>query len=1814
VCRIFNKFSLSSLVSSFTGSASLAVAFALSLAAALAPAPVHRVLASRRAPTTRVPTTSCRRALHVVIRARCAPAMRRPSAHRVANAGDVVVNRNIVRTRARERRGRRARREVRRRARPSDAESSRSFGARCVRERVCADSNASTNAGDAPAARQSGARAMPRGDAMPRATTSGGADGEAAPRARGRRTREHAVPPSVEKLAASTFAAESKRNAREMEEAWKSVVAARTRGAIDDATRSYHALARAIEREERGFEDFSGSCSSALRREYAGLKAIDDMPFKPEWRRSIVDIAVGEQMYVSALCEQAGAMRVMRACGLGCRMRNAQKCSILPFDDATKDLYCNVLSEIAFEGRSYVQAMEARRDNEHLLGPTAELDMRRLKTYAMGALCSLLVTDTAASDNIRNGVMESLLIPLVRLICRGGEDMPAWEISCEDTLRLAEDAGEGCSSGLDAGDHDDLHRSLMQARLTCVGAIGDYVECFAEALKHGVLELSLRLVAGPRENGWLEKYGFKRHHGETSAWPGDPQLSEALSVVSAFLAHRKFAISFIDAGGAKLLLNIPRGPMTYYNLTRCLFGIASITTALERLVSPQVDLARRYVKVSLELLDCSNEYARRQAALFLTFAMQIPVVVVAFDAEAGLKLVLDVLRTLAVMVVDVDKVRPSMSPNEISQAKETGDHVSLLLRQYMRAHFAQHVKAIEEKVMGKSKKSTSTNNRAMLQAMDIGYDATERLFSLVSRQKRIAAVMQTKSWLVIEAFVAQKGPKVMLDLLTLAPGEKTLRECVLGSLSVLKIVTSHPTGRVHTAKAQFDEYYSSGYVLIDVVENAAEAVDTEAVVEALKVVCNLVSPPYALHSTDAKSQSGKLQRSHSIDGKSFSVFDYARMEETFEAGRKHIREAFGVKSLLNLLFKTSKTLPQPSMNISRALCCRALLGLSRDASIANTLQTLQIARHLSELLRETGTTQHSAFDELAIVDSKRENGTAATVQAAATEFHRCAVELIAATAGFANVKATTPAVASDAAAPPLAKLERHLIAAATKVRYPHNELLQIMHEHLVAAGLTSTAASLVDEAGMERPGRSASVGRLCPSPAPRLKLNFKSKTARTKMYRRAPRSRMTGAARGMLGIAGEPFTLGLEQGSTQAPPRKGPRRGESSRASKLSPAVVTTSVNSVKTSKPGANGIVVTPCSTRRGKKRKTNGEEIRKSLITPPIAVGATERACCANEHQTPSPSVKERVHKEFPTPGVLVSDAPRGETGCGVRSRLDSILTQYLRAQHRQCAAPITACAPFSLLAPHQCPQPKRILEAPRNLTARLRQREWANVTGWDAGMRRADRHFVYSRFRPLRAIRGNDCLFTAASFLYGVPEQIIIGDNDGELHLYDHISGELLEIAATPGRVSGAIRKIAAAGPLCPTPLFAVTSVESCSIWSLPNPDDAPYMLWCSGHSGCAINSTGSQFVSGSLESVVELADMETHRVTRRLTSNTGGPPLLTKNNDEVSFSPSDDLILWDEVLWDVRLANDKPIRRFDRYSEAAGACFHPGGNEIIIGREVWDIRSSRLLRVVPSLDRAALKFNLTGTVGMAHILHPRNEPPLSSLRKCHHPYKHSFCTIDMLDYSDICTVDVPSGMIDAAWDVNSDTLCATVEYDILNTHESTVRLHEVGRLRPADDESDVEDEHEEIEPMVLNMDHDGWEEDYSDEDSEERIEDADGRVNINEARIRHQINSLREMVREAEVDWVRYDDDGEGVHSGDDDSSEYDSDFIDSDSDDAEDDLHFGRALLRRALHGRRPAVTRYDDDDDEDEYETDDDDEYETDDGDDEESEYETDDG
>lgn len=50
----------------------------------------------------------------------------------------------------------------------------------------------------------------------------------------------------------------------------------------------------------------------------------------------------------------------------------------------------------------------------------------------------------------------------------------------------------------------------------------------------------------------------------------------------------------------------------------------------------------------------------------------------------------------------------------------------------------------------------------------------------------------------------------------------------------------------------------------------------------------------------------------------------------------------------------------------------------------------------------------------------------------------------------------------------------------------------------------------------------------------------------------------------------------------------------------------------------------------------------------------------------------------------------------------------------------------------------------------------------------------------------------------------------------------------------------------------------------------------------------------------------------------------------------FSPCDNLVLNDGVLWDVR--SNKMIHKFDKFNENMSGTFHPAGREIIISAEV------------------------------------------------------------------------------------------------------------------------------------------------------------------------------------------------------------------------------------------------------------------------------------
>lgn len=63
---------------------------------------------------------------------------------------------------------------------------------------------------------------------------------------------------------------------------------------------------------------------------------------------------------------------------------------------------------------------------------------------------------------------------------------------------------------------------------------------------------------------------------------------------------------------------------------------------------------------------------------------------------------------------------------------------------------------------------------------------------------------------------------------------------------------------------------------------------------------------------------------------------------------------------------------------------------------------------------------------------------------------------------------------------------------------------------------------------------------------------------------------------------------------------------------------------------------------------------------------------------------------------------------------------------------------------------------------------------------------------------------------------------------------------------------------------------------------------------------------------------------------------------------TFHPSDNLILNDGVLWDVR--KDRPVHKFDKFNQSINGLFHPNGQEIISSSEIVCISLIYLLLLI------------------------------------------------------------------------------------------------------------------------------------------------------------------------------------------------------------------------------------------------------------------------
>ncbi|KAJ7424751.1 protein VPRBP isoform X3 [Willisornis vidua] len=202
---------------------------------------------------------------------------------------------------------------------------------------------------------------------------------------------------------------------------------------------------------------------------------------------------------------------------------------------------------------------------------------------------------------------------------------------------------------------------------------------------------------------------------------------------------------------------------------------------------------------------------------------------------------------------------------------------------------------------------------------------------------------------------------------------------------------------------------------------------------------------------------------------------------------------------------------------------------------------------------------------------------------------------------------------------------------------------------------------------------------------------------------------------------------------------------------------------------------------------------------------------------------------------------------------------------------------------------------------------------------------------------------------------------------------------------------------------------------------------------------------------------------------------GNKLLTLFNPDLAnnykkncatFNPTDDLVLNDGVLWDVRSA--QAIHKFDKFNMTISGVFHPNGLEVIVNTEIpvnfqWDLRTFHLLHTVPALDQCRVVFNYTGTVMYGAMLQADDEDDLLEERM-RSPFGSSFRTFNATDYKPIATIDVKRNIFDLCTD-SKDCYLAVIEnqgsMDAMNM-DTVCRLYEVGRQRLAEDEEDEEED--------------------------------------------------------------------------------------------------------------------------------------------------------
>lgn len=460
----------------------------------------------------------------------------------------------------------------------------------------------------------------------------------------------------------------------------------------------------------------------------------------------------------------------------------------------------------------------------------------------------------------------------------------------------------------------------------------------------------------------------------------------------------------------------------------------------------------------------------------------------------------------------------------------------------------------------------------------------------------------------------------------------------------------------------------------------------------------------------------------------------------------------------------------------------------------------------------------------------------------------------------------------------MANIHKANVVAQTKIQFNEQQLNQLIHQHLLSRGLIDSAATFRTETGLNT---------LVPSSSRRNPLHspFSYKTPQSRRFR------MKGT------------DLSASLGLTQTPAMI-TQTGQTSS---------TQNVDQVDE----ANLSIATPIKI------------IKKNLsIAVASSASQTSIANTTLTNTTPQRSLQKQISKLddliTTTPSTVLDITNKTIT-------LDTIITEYLTNQHALCKNPMSTCPQFDLFIPHKCPDPKINkmndgMASSNNFVGRFYRHQMGHNT------KRYDRHLVHSQFSVMQTIKPNRSdhrssreTFTCSAYS-PVSPHIMAGSYNGNVSIFNINNSEKFTQNCNVSYINSI--KCCNNGKM--VLLSCQESSQECSLWYLDyaNKQLVKKLEW-KEEEYCEFNNYIVQDkILCTKAEVASIYDILTGRKISTFTPTQFNQ--YTKNR--ATFYPTDELILSDGVLWDVKSGKD--IHKFDKLNQAISGVFHPNGLEVSI----------------------------------------------------------------------------------------------------------------------------------------------------------------------------------------------------------------------------------------------------------------------------------------